>query len=134
MIKTARQRKGCSTTKFMLSQNEKGQKMKNWKLAVISFVCAINMVIPAQAGTWKQEGETWKYQQDDGTMAANCWIRDDDGSWYYLGQNGNMVRNCVLQMDMLLEEMVLIFLACGKMEIQRWHHGIISSFWAGEWM
>ena len=69
--------------------------MKNWKLAAISFICAINMVIPAQAGTWKQEGETWKYQQDDGTMAENCWIRDDDGSWYYLDQNGTMVRNCV---------------------------------------
>ena len=32
MIKTARQRKGCSTTKFILLQNEKGQK--NEKLEI----------------------------------------------------------------------------------------------------
>lgn len=69
--------------------------MKNWKVAALTLVCALNVAWPVQAGTWQPAGDTWKYQQDDGTMAANSWIRDDDGRWYYMDQNGNMVRNCV---------------------------------------
>ena len=69
--------------------------MKNWKVAALSLVCALNVAWPAQAGTWQMAGDTWKYKQDDGTMAANSWIRDADGRWYYMDQNGNMVRNSI---------------------------------------
>lgn len=69
--------------------------MKKWRLTAAAFICAAAMVFPAQAGTWMQEGDTWRYQQEDGRLAANCWIQDEDGRWYYLDQKGIMVRNRV---------------------------------------
>ena len=69
--------------------------MKKWRLTAAAFICAAAMVFPAQAGTWMQEGDTWRYQQEDGGLVANCWIQDEDGRWYYLDQKGIMVRNRV---------------------------------------
>ena len=69
--------------------------MKKWRLTAAAFICAAAMVFPAQAGTWMQEGDTWRYRQEDGGLAANCWIQDEDGRWYYLDQDGIMVRNRV---------------------------------------
>ncbi|MBS5283675.1 MAG: cellulase family glycosylhydrolase [Clostridiales bacterium] len=69
--------------------------MKKWRLTALSFICTAAMAFPVQAGTWIPEGDTWKYQQEDGTLAVNRWIQDTDGRWYYLDQNGVMVRNYI---------------------------------------
>lgn len=47
------------------------------------------MVMPVYAADWKQEGSTWKYQNDDGSFSTGWnWI---DGKCYYFDTSGNML-------------------------------------------
>ncbi len=44
---------------------------------------------PAYGGTWRMEGNFWRYQDDGGADVCGQWVLDD-GSWYYLDARGNM--------------------------------------------
>lgn len=43
---------------------------------------------PALAGTWEQDGASWKYYSDNGNPVSG-WL-EDNGNWYYLLGSGNM--------------------------------------------
>lgn len=65
--------------------------MRKLKSVLISGVLALLMVVPVYAAEWKQEGSTWKYQNDDGSFAAGWnWI---GGKCYYFDASGNMLSN-----------------------------------------
>ncbi len=38
---------------------------------------------------WRQEDSCWRYQCEDGTMAASCW-KQIDGCWYAFDEAGRM--------------------------------------------
>jgi len=42
------------------------------------------------AGQWQQNGDNWKYQNDDGAYITNNWYQDIEGKWYHFDGNGNM--------------------------------------------
>ena len=65
------------------------------KKKIAAFMVAVMIVgstMTAYAGEWKQEGTTWKYQQDDGTYCNNGW-KWIDGKCYYFDGNGYMLSN-----------------------------------------
>ncbi|MCI9569935.1 MAG: hypothetical protein HFG14_08575 [Lachnospiraceae bacterium] len=41
------------------------------------------------AGTWEQQGTTWKFKLSSGSYAADCWIFVK-GEWYHINKDGNM--------------------------------------------
>jgi len=47
-------------------------------------------LLTVYAGQWQQNGDNWKYQNDDGTYITNNWYQDIDGKWYHFDGNGNM--------------------------------------------
>lgn len=56
----------------------------------ISFSCLFSFTV--YAGTWQEDGGKWKYVNDNGTYAADCWITDQ-GVSYYIDSNGFMLAN-----------------------------------------
>ena len=40
-------------------------------------------------GTWIPDGNRWKYERSDGSMAAGTW-EDIDGEWYHFGSDSYM--------------------------------------------
>lgn len=67
------------------------KKMKNNMLRVVSSALVMSMLLSnaAFAGEWKQEGSTWKYQNDDGSLAKNTWQWINGRSYCFDG-NGVM--------------------------------------------
>ena len=70
------------------------KKMRNNMLRVVSSALVMSMFISnvAFAGEWKQEGSTWKYQNDDGSLAKNTWQWINGRSYCFDG-NGVMYSN-----------------------------------------
>ena len=68
--------------------------MRKSFVKVLTFAAALCMLVPstAFAGQWKQEGSTWKYQNDDGSYITNNW-QWIDGKSYCFDSNGNMYAN-----------------------------------------
>lgn len=63
--------------------------MKKIRAIVISGVLVLLMVMPAYAAEWKQESDTWRYQNNDGSYAIGWnWI---NGKSYYFDPSGNML-------------------------------------------
>lgn len=63
--------------------------MRKLKKVLLSGFLAVLMVMPAYAAEWKQESDTWRYQNDDGTYAIGWnWI---NGKSYYFDSSGNML-------------------------------------------
>ena len=67
--------------------------MKKLSLAILSAIFIIAGSINAFAGTWESSGENWKYKNDNGTYAANCW-QWIDGKCYCFGSDGVMYKDC----------------------------------------
>lgn len=64
--------------------------MRNFRLFSLTLLLSVFFCTTAAfAGEWHQEGENWKYQNDDGSFARSQWIQDADNSWYYIGEDGN---------------------------------------------
>lgn len=59
-------------------------------LAAIAFSLAA--VLSAFAGEWEQDTTGWRYQEDNGSWAADTW-RQINGAWYYFGTNTYMYAN-----------------------------------------
>ena len=51
--------------------------------------------IASYAGTWEQDGESWKYKKDNGSYAEYEWVQDN-GDWYYCSRWGLMEKNTVI--------------------------------------
>lgn len=66
------------------------------KLIVLTGVAAILNVTTAFAGTWEEDGSSWKYLKDNGQYAEYEWIQEHDGGWYYFGRWGIMETNCLI--------------------------------------
>lgn len=81
----------------------KGEKiMRKGFIKVLTATALLSMLASstAFAGQWKQEGSTWKYQNDDGSYITNNWQWIDgngDGvsESYYFNENGYMLTNTV---------------------------------------
>lgn len=68
--------------------------MRKSFVKVVTLTAALSMLASstAFAGQWKQEGSTWKYQNDDGSYVTNNW-QWIDGKSYCFDSNGNMYAN-----------------------------------------
>lgn len=51
-------------------------------------LCGV-FAFPAYGGTWRTEGNFWRYQDDSGADVRGQWV-SDAGNWYYLDARGNM--------------------------------------------
>lgn len=68
--------------------------MRKSFVKVVTLTAALSMLASSTsfAGQWKQEGSTWKYQNDDGSYVTNNW-QWIDGKSYCFDSNGNMYAN-----------------------------------------
>ncbi len=66
--------------------------MKKWLLGILIAGMQLSAAFSAYAGEWKQDGDNWKYEMDDGTYAQEGW-RQINGEWYYFKSNGYMASN-----------------------------------------
>ncbi len=61
--------------------------MKSWKkFGALVVPMALSMTFPALAGQWEKADVTWKYQQDDGSYAAD--------TWQWIDSNGDGLAEC----------------------------------------
>ena len=63
--------------------------MRNVRKGIVLLALCAAMSFPSYGGTWRLEGDLWRYQGDDGNDVYNQWVLDD-GSYYYLDSRGNM--------------------------------------------
>lgn len=70
------------------------KKIKNKVMRILSGTLAASMLFatPVFAGEWKQEGSSWKYQNDDGSFITNNW-QWINGKSYCFDANGVMYVN-----------------------------------------
>ena len=68
--------------------------MRKGFIKVLTATALLSMLASSTvfAGQWKQEGSTWKYQNDDGSYVTNNW-QWIDGKSYCFDSNGNMYAN-----------------------------------------
>lgn len=73
--------------------------IRKWIAAAALVLCSTVGAAPAWAGTWQYqaaeqpgpgvENGGWQYRLDDGTVAPEGWI-EDQNKWYYIGADGFM--------------------------------------------
>lgn len=60
-------------------------------ISIITVVAGIFLFSQfAYAGIWQPEGNTWKYQKDNGVYAVSEWVQDS-GKWYFFNDQGIML-------------------------------------------
>jgi len=64
------------------------------KKSLLALTTAIVMIssLTTYAGQWKQENNTWWYQNDNGSYPANGW-EQIDSNLYYFGEDGYLLTN-----------------------------------------
>lgn len=72
------------------NQARRAARLKTAILAL--FLCAGSSTAVC-AGQWKQDGNGWCYQNDDGTWQTGGWFTDADGKSYYFNEWGYMLAN-----------------------------------------
>ncbi|SET56332.1 Putative cell wall binding repeat-containing protein [Lacrimispora sphenoides] len=62
------------------------------KVKFLAVLTAMNLVFTIQpfAGEWRQDGDKWRYNLEDGRVQKNSWLKTDDGNWYHFDENGIM--------------------------------------------
>ena len=65
-------------------------KLKKAAMVALTLALTAGSGTTAMAAGWKQTGNTWRYQWDEGNYAENCWILHKD-NWYYVGEDGAML-------------------------------------------
>ena len=64
------------------------------RLLITTVILSLVLGITAFAGSWTGSYESgWRYQNDNGSFAANGWMQDTDGLWYYFGADGIMLHD-----------------------------------------
>lgn len=81
--------------------------MRRWVTRVLTGVVAsaammVVAVFPACAGEWRQDGNGWRWQNDDGSYPVNQWAwidgnHDGIAECYYLGADSYMLSNTTIQ-------------------------------------
>ncbi len=81
--------------------------MRRWVKRVLAGVVAsaammVVAVFPACAGEWRQDGNDWRWQNDDGSYPVNQWAwidgnHDGIAECYYLGADSYMLSNTTIQ-------------------------------------
>jgi len=66
--------------------------MKRIKTVVILTAIFSSISFTSFAGQWKNNNESWKYQNDDGTFSTKSWQKINS-KWYYFDEGGNMLSN-----------------------------------------
>jgi hypothetical protein len=66
--------------------------MNKSKIFIMSIVLSAIFCVNAFAGEWKQIGNEWKYQEDNGSYPENTWKEIND-HWYYFNEEGYMLRD-----------------------------------------
>jgi len=56
------------------------------------FTVSISSTFTSLAGKWKQDGDDWKYEEDNGINATNGW-REINDNWYFFDNEGRMLRD-----------------------------------------
>lgn len=74
--------------------------MRKVKTLLVTAVLTAAFSMTAYAGTWQQNQNEWKYQNDDGAYSANVWQwidgnNDGIAECYYFDANGNLFVNGV---------------------------------------
>ena len=69
-------------------------KSKKYILAIAG-VLSLMQCVASYAGTWEQDGQSWKYKKDNGNYAEYEWVQDN-GDWYYCSRWGFMEKNTVI--------------------------------------
>ncbi len=74
--------------------------MKKLVMTVLAAALSASLSMTAYAGEWKQDGNGWWWQNDDGSYPANCWQwidanNDQIAECYYLDANGYCLMNTV---------------------------------------
>lgn len=84
------------------AQVEKEERVMRKDLKTALYAAGLTMLMgtTAYGGQWQQNGENWRWQEDDGSFAANRWRWLDgngDGisECYYFGQDGYLYVNTV---------------------------------------
>lgn len=76
-------------------------KSKKYILAIAG-VLSLMQCVASYAGTWEQDGQSWKYKKDNGNYAEYEWVQDN-GDWYYCSRWGFMEKNTVIDGIMLVQ-------------------------------
>lgn len=66
--------------------------MKKIKVAILLTAVLSSISFTSFAGQWKDNGGSWRYQNDDGTYSTKSW-QSINGKWYYFDEGGNMLSN-----------------------------------------
>ena len=66
--------------------------MRKVKLYLAVMALSGVMCFTSFAGEWKQDGQGYWYQNDDGSYPVNQW-KDIEGKQYFFGENGYMLSN-----------------------------------------
>lgn len=67
-------------------------KRKALMIGILSAVMVVAASVTSFAGSWKQRGNQWWYQEDDGSYPESSWEEIDE-KWYYFDANGYMCTN-----------------------------------------
>ena len=70
----------------------KNKKHKFMRVASLALVASLSFSTMTAFADWKQEGNTWKYQNSDGKYATSTW-QWINGKSYCFDSNGNMYAN-----------------------------------------
>ena len=76
---------------------KQGQKVLTG-LALAALFAAAPGELTAYAAGWTDDGGSWKYITDDGTVVTDQWKKSGD-DWYYLDSDGRMMQNSLIQVD-----------------------------------
>lgn len=70
----------------------KNKKHKFMRVASLALAASLSFSTMTAFADWKQEGNTWKYQNSDGKYATSTW-QWINGKSYCFDSNGNMYAN-----------------------------------------
>lgn len=64
-------------------------KLKKAAMVTLALALTAGSAMTSMAAGWKQQGNNWRYQWDEGNYAESCWILHKN-NWYYIGADGTM--------------------------------------------
>ena len=78
-----------------VDQNGNVHGLKNGTVTISAEIGGVrkSMTVTVNGGgSWEKSGNNWKFQETDGTYAANQWEQTDN-KWYHFDSHGNMEKN-----------------------------------------
>lgn len=102
-------------------------------VVTLAVVMVMGSSITATAAEWKQDGTTWRYQEDDGSYTANGWKWVNE-KCYYFDVNGIMLANCVTPDGYTVDEngAWLVDVPQVQVDVQNANNSVISDVQLGQ--